>query len=459
MAGLISPLCARTRAPALNAGGWVRALAHCPFAYSPAAMQLAQLPEFATAREHAAHGELGLAMPLIARTVEVCHSMRVLPMELLALEAKASVQADLGSLAAALRTRELQRELVKAAASSGTVSPEEGLLVTQGLLLTKLRGGDAEGSRALAEEGIALAGTQEGRAAFALHATAAASLDVNDEETCAWLAARVGQCAQFRAQCAKLLLASSCLLHQPGGPGAGSESPGVESGNPKGLSDSSKPPRSSTGAEAALVILGPLLQSPVKPGSCTGEPAGVEVNADMRGWASMLAGRAHLALGSIEKAEAAFSDSLSAFQKEHGDASRLVAIAVLELGLLYAEKLEPIMAEGLLRSATDKLLAKVSGSEESSTGYPPSAPSQTLGGARALHRALHEYAKLLDGLETNNRKRTSEAAQLRAQASALASSFDGLHAHGPDEGARGAAGCHAALLDWYVESTAYEWFR
>ncbi|KAJ1624752.1 hypothetical protein T492DRAFT_1044945 [Pavlovales sp. CCMP2436] len=397
-------------------------------------MQLAQLPEFATAREHAAHGELGLAMPLIARTVEVCHSMRVLPMELLALEAKASVQADLGSLAAALRTRELQRELVKAAASSGTVSPEEGLLVTQGLLLTKLRGGDAEGSRALAEEGIALAGTQEGRAAFALHATAAASLDVNDEETCAWLAARVGQCAQFRAQCAKLLLASSCLLHQPGGPGAGSESPGVESGNPKGLSDSSKPPRSSTGAEAALVILGPLLQSPVKPGSCTGEPAGVE-------------------------AEAAFSDSLSAFQKEHGDASRLVAIAVLELGLLYAEKLEPIMAEGLLRSATDKLLAKVSGSEESSTGYPPSAPSQTLGGARALHRALHEYAKLLDGLETNNRKRTSEAAQLRAQASALASSFDGLHAHGPDEGARGAAGCHAALLDWYVESTAYEWFR
>lgn len=407
---------------ALRGARLARGLAHCPFAFSPGAMQLAQLPEFAQARDHAARGELALAAPLIARTVEVCTAMHMPSMELLALEATAYVQGTLGHARDELRTRKRQRAL---AAECGE---EERLLVLHGLVLARLRAGDADGARAVADEGSALAGTQmkqeAGHETFALHGIAASLLGASPD-----LPARVrdfaggGKVAAaaadgWRVACAQLLLAEyqAASLHAPAD---------------------------------ALATLEPLCaEEPTAPLAASPWP-GV---GEARAWALQLAGRAHLSLGALSEAEQALSHSLALWREQSGDGSRPVALCTADLGALFAAKAEPIMAEGLLRSSTDTLVA--------------AAGANTVAGARALRGALLAYAALLDGLETNGRKRSSEAAQLRGQADELAKGFEALAS--PDEGdakedaRRGLAAVRQPLtrmlLDWYIDRAEFRWF-
>lgn len=407
----IASLAARALARAPRSARRVSGGTRCPFAFSPGALQLVQLPEFARAREHAARGELALAAPLISRTLEVCGAMRVPPMELLALEATAHVQGSLGHTRDELRTRERQHEL---AAGCGA---EEAALALHGLALARLRAGDAAGAREAAEERRALGlegeGAEAARRAFALHGVAAGLLG-GSADTPALARALVGGAEGgarppdgWHAACARLLLAE------------------YEVEVVRWPAD-------------ALATLAPLCAEP--------EPGAAPELGEERAWALQLRGRAHLALRASADAERDLGAALSLWRQQCGDGSRPLALCTLDLAALYADRAEPIMAEGLLRSAADSLVA---------------APcAGTLAGARALHGALRAYAALLDGLETNGRPRSSEAAQLRAQADELAGGFGGVaELAGEPAGAPGVRQpATRALLDWYIGRAECRWW-
>jgi hypothetical protein len=296
-----------------------------------------------------------------------------------------------------LATRELQRAL----AASGTADEAEGLLIMHGMCLARLRRGDAVGARALATAApndAAADGLQPPHV-FQLHVAAAAMLNCASENAAADLASacegvdpdlHAGATllrAQFKLACVKA-------------------------------------------PAEALQLLAPL---------CAEHS---DAPLETRAWAALLAGRAHLAAGAGAAGgdgEVQLTRALKLWTEAAGDGSRETALTVLELAGAFAARRDPIMAEGLYRSATDKLLA--------------SSGAGSLASARALHVALHGYAALLEELSTNGRSRATEAAKLREQADELEAGFDGaLISEGIDVYSQ-------QLVDWAAQRCEYKWFK
>ena len=123
----------------------------------------------------------------------------------------------------------------------------------------------------------------------------------------------------------------------------------------------------------------------------------------------------------------------------------VVAQSLSLLGAVFATKDEPTVAEGLQRTATDRLAAAlrdpnaiVGGSTGGDAGGVRRAAEAAL-----LAPSLESFALLVGAMEWNGQPRSTEAAQLRKEAEKLRASYPQLH--GARLGASHAAYAYADL--------------
>lgn len=372
---------------------------------SDAALQLAQLPEFAEARSLVARGAHADAAPLIARALDICTHMPMPSMRFLALEARASVEAAMGQLDAELDTR------TRLVADTPGCSPAEAALARHGLVLCRLRRGEARDAEAEASAALEACTDLpwEASAMFKLHLLAAAygdgpvdgdSMRERARALTAALPDDSPQAQRFEWE-AKLLLGEYLTASD--------------------ADDAS--------AQALDALAGML------PGG-TGCVGRLGCGWELATEAALVAADAHAQAAELEKAENVLACGLRLAQSHAAEASVLVPRCVHALALVFDEKRDALTAEGLHRSAVDQLAS--------------SPRVGTLAGARALHAALLAYARLLDGLETNGRPRRTEAEQHRTRADELAAHFDGQLS---------SRFGHACFIDAYDARHTWAWWQ
>lgn len=341
---------------AVRRGQRLRGLFTSPMRPSPEGLAIAQLPEFARARELVHDYKLAEAVPLLARAMEVCAAMGAPPMTVVVQEAAAQVHGLLGDSEREMRIREAQVEV----ATSHLLAAERPMALN-GLVLLHLRRGEWERARALSREGAG-ATSAKAHACFLVHQLAAAALqgDVEGARTesnrCSE-AFRHGEDPELDAAW-RLLLAFALVESHP---------------------------------NEALDWVLPL--------------AADEGLAEPRIMALQLAARGHEVVGNAAEADTRLGEALKVAREACGPHSLEVADIVHQLARARARRMDALSAEGFFRGAVDHIAASDLGHTEPAT--------------RALYVTLMNFADLVGRLSTNGTLRTREAEGLRQQAHRL----------------------------------------